>query len=421
MSSKPYTAGLVVIFVCAFLVNMVVGVKGGLARPMQSDASYYLKIASSLAQGQGFMLHEGFWPNTPTMSRSPAWPFVVSGVLRLFPSVSPDLAMRLLALGLNAGLAVLVAGLAFRITRKMGVAMVAGLAYVIHPVALYLAYEGESEILFLILAVGGTSFLLSTSRWRWLGFLLLGSASLVRANFVLWIVFFAILSAALMLLFRDQISRRWVWQGILAVILFLLPPMLWAGRNYHVCGHFPVFSTLRGQTLYGGNNPVVANDLEYWGYWIFPNSIPGETPMVTLSETKSEFEVDCYYYSLGKKYIRDHWFSMPRLLLGKVIRAYVPVPWKPNWGSYAVSAYRWLLYGLAVVGLCLIGRGVGRVYGTVISAMLVTNVITVLVFWGCGRFAFAVEPFLLPFAAVAIWRLLVLGGGMSKSMGGSWR
>ena len=416
MNRKHYTVGLALIFAFALLVNMVVGIKGGLARPMQSDASYYLKIAHSLAQGQGFMLPEGFWPTTPTMSRSPAWPFVISLVLPFAPSASPDLVMRVLALGLNAGLAVLVAGLAFCIIRQKWVAMGAGLLYVIHPTALYLAYEGESEILFLVLALGGALLLLSTRRWRWLGFLLLGSASLVRANFIIWIVFFVLLTVGLMWFFRNQISWRWVWQGALAVVLFLLPPMLWAGRNYHVCGHFPVFSTLRGQTLYGGNNTVVANELEFWGYWIFPNSIPGEIPMAKLSETKSEYEVDCYYYSLGKQYMRDHWFSMPRLFLGKVIRAYVPVPWKPNWGSYAVSAYRWGLYGLAGVGLCLIGRGVGRTYGAVISAMLLTNVVTVLMFWGCGRFAFAVEPFLLPFAAAAIWQLSVVGRTRSGSL-----
>ena len=56
MNRKHYTVGLALIFAFALLVNMVVGIKGGLARPMQSDASYYLKIAHSLAQGQGFML-----------------------------------------------------------------------------------------------------------------------------------------------------------------------------------------------------------------------------------------------------------------------------------------------------------------------------------------------------------------------------
>lgn len=406
MSGKRWTIGLMAVFACALLINFVVGFKWGLAKPMESDAFYYLRIADSLVHGQGYLLQEGFWPTVPTMSRSPAWPFVISLAMRLVPSVSPDLVMRVLSLVLNAWVAVMLASLAFKLTRQNTVAVISGLAYAIHPTALYLAYGGESEIIFLILALGGTHLLLSTGRWRWLGFLLLGTACLARANFILWIIAFTGLTAVYMWRFRSPISRRWFWQGALAVALFLLPPMIWAGRNYQICKHFPVFSTLRGQTFYGGNNSVVANDLEFWGYWVFPNSIPGEIPMSKLAETKSEYEVDCYYYNLGQQYIRQQWFSMPRLFLGKLIRAYVPMPWKPSWGSYAVSAYRGILYVFAGVGLCVMGLRIGRIYGMVLWAMVLTNVVTVLMFWGCGRFAFAVEPFLLPFAVKAFWSLI---------------
>jgi hypothetical protein len=173
-----------------------------------------------------------------------------------------------------------------------------------------------------------------------------------------------------------------------------------------VCGHFPVLSTLRGQTIYGGNNSVVANDLNYWGYWVFPDSIPGETPMAELAGTRSEYEVDVYYYDRACSYIRENWFGLPRLLLGKLVRAYVPVPWKPQWASYGVCAYRILLYLAAIAGVFLGLRRVPRGYGVLLLAMLLTNIMTVLIFWGVTRFAFVLDPFLLPFAGLAMVRAL---------------
>ena len=99
-------------------------------------------------------------------------------------------------------------------------------------------------------------------------------------------------------------------------------------RNYKISGEFPVLSTLRGQTFYGGNNDLVANTWRWWGYWVFPNAIPGETPMVELAEFMSEVDVDAYYTQRGKAWIRAHIAGLPRLALGKLTRAYVPVPWK---------------------------------------------------------------------------------------------
>jgi hypothetical protein len=189
---------------------------------------------------------------------------------------------------------------------------------------------------------------------------------------------------------------------LLATVLFLIPSTLWACRNYGICGHFPVLSTLRGQTFYGGNNDVVANDLEYWGYWVFPNSIPGETTMLALAASLSEYQVDCYYFTKGKDYARKNWFAMPRLLLGKAIRAYVPVPWKPGLGAYVVSAFRWVVFLSALIGIYLLWRRLNTGCLIIVGAMAMTNLFTVLMFWGCARFSFALEPFLLPFSACAV-------------------
>jgi hypothetical protein len=177
-----------------------------------------------------------------------------------------------------------------------------------------------------------------------------------------------------------------------------------------VCGHFPVLSTLRGQTFYGGNNTVVAKDFKYWGYWVFPNSIPGEKPMVELAKTLTEYEVDAYYYSKGKQYIAGNPLSMPRLLIGKLVRAYVPIPWRLTRASGVVSAYRWLLYLVALIGIWGWWKHGDGTYRIVFLAIVMTNIATVLVFWGCSRFAFPLDPFLFPFAAAVV-------GGMGRRYG----
>jgi hypothetical protein len=428
---------LISVLLVALVLNLGVAFVLGVSRPMESDSFYFLCIAKSLAQGQGYWLQEGFWPAAPTMSRAPGWPGIVALGLRAFPAVSPDAVMRLMAVLLNALAAGLVAQLAWTLFRHRRTALWSGLAYAIYPVALYEAYRGTSEVLFIVLTLTGTLMVLKSKGWRPAGFLALGLAVLVRPNFLTWIGFAGVLWVGQMGYRRwsrttapheasplssrcgadvpirldgreageDTSPTSGLRHGLLVVVLavlFLLPSLLWAARNYRVCGHFPVLSTLRGQTFYGGNNDVVANSLDSWGYWVFPNSIPGEKTMHELSRTMSEYEVDVYYFDRGVAWVRQHAFALPRLVLGKLVRAYVPVPWNASAKSALVAACRGVLYGLGAVGVVLAWRRLSRSARVLLGAMMCANVLTVVVFWGCERFAFELEPFMIPFAVLSL-------------------
>lgn len=410
-----------VVMAVALAANLIVGLTYGMNRPMSSDASYFLSIAKSVAAGQGFCLREGFWPDQPTMSRAPAWPLLISAALRICGCVSPDLLMRVLNLALNVGVAALVAALAWRLFRKPAAGLIAGVAWAFHPVALFEACEGNSEILFLAVALFGVLLLLEGSdglfpnessdqsavpapRWPlspayWLGCLALGLACLARTNFLL---VGPLAFGIVWVRNRFKLAGRTAVLLALSFVLFALPSGLWAVRNYRVCGDFPVFTTLRGQTIYGGNNAVVADTLTYWGYWVFPDVIPGEKTMCELSRSLSEYEVDCYYTGKAKQFVAANKLAMPRLWLGKLIRAYVPIPWKPGLGSYAVAAVRWILYATAVAGLFLAWRRLGGMYRAILAAMVLANLATVLIFYGYSRFAFELDPFLLPLSAWAL-------------------
>jgi len=491
---------LVVVAVVALILNFGVAFALGLNRPMESDSFYFLCIAKSLAAGHGYMLTEGFWPDVPTMSRAPGWPLVVSLALRVAPGVNPDVVMRLLACCLNAVAAVLVAQLAWMLTRRgifeqkitkntkkssvcsagggnkhfsfvnfegfcskflnlrRVVATLAGCIYAAYPIALYEAYESTSEILFIVLALTGSLLIISGQQAKFvaapakawifdsvaltrvnhrlpaaatrifLGFFIMGCAVLVRPNFITWIGFVGILVMGYSLFGNGKenigeshiftptnnkqpipnnslLSRSTVY-CLLFATLFLLPPTLWAIRNYHVCGKFPVLSTLRGQTFYGGNNSVVSDSFKWWGYWVFPNSIPGEPTMYSLSRTMTEQQVDDYYFTRGKDWIRSHKLEMPRLIVGKLVRAYVPIPWKISAKSVLVAGCRWMLYVASLAGLLMAWRAMSPALKVVLICMALSNLLTVVIFWGCARFAFELDPFLIPFAALAVAHLL---------------
>lgn len=395
-------AVVLVPFLLATALSLAISMKAGIARPMSSDAFYYLGLAKSLAAGQGYVAHEGFWPDAPTMGRSPGWPFVVSLALRVVRGVSPDLVMRLSGILFHGAVAALVAVLAWRAFGRRSAALLAGAAYAVHPAALFFVISGDSEVFFLVLALGGVLLAMGRGWRRLAGVAILGLACLVRAYFILWIGFAVGFQLMRLWVNRRPVSARGLAALAAGVALFVLPPFLWAARNYRICHHFPVFSTLKGEVFYGGNNPVVSENLLYWGYWVFPNEIPGETPKVDLARTRTEYELDNYYDRKGKEWLAQNPSAIPRLTLGKLVRAYVPIPWKPNWGSYAVSAFRWLLYAAALVGACRCWRRAPFAYVAATAAVVLTDVVTVALFWGCARFAFVIEPFLLPFAAMGL-------------------
>lgn len=401
--NKPVALSIVV--VVAQMAALAVSLKTGLNTPLESDAEQYKSIAVNLAAGQGYRSDATFWPTEPTLQRMPGWPILVSLFLWVTPDSAADAVMRLLCCLLNAGVALVIAVMTQHLTGRWGPAVVAGLLYGLHPVGLFLSAEAASEMLFLFLVGASLVLMVWHPRRRPIAIMLAALACLERANFVLWLPVWLGLTLVVALVWQRQwLSKRLVAHALVYCILFAIPTGAWLLRNHAVTGHFPVLSTLRGQTFYGGNNEVVANDLNWWGYWIFPDKIPGETPLakLALEQGLSEYDVDCRYQASGVAYVREHALEMPRLCLGKLIRAYVPVPWKPLIGSYVVSAYRIAIDILALIGVFLIAGRITMAMGLHLLSFLVVNVITVVLFWGNYRFAFAFEPFLIPFAAVAL-------------------
>ncbi|MDA0323698.1 MAG: hypothetical protein O2923_13445 [Verrucomicrobia bacterium] len=417
--SRRLVVPLVVLLI-AMVANSALVIQRGLDKPLESDAFYFLEIAKSLASGHGYTLRsETFWPDQPTMRRLPGWPMTIALFLQLCPAVNADAVARVVCVALNVAAAVLIATLTGGLTRRHLPALLAGALYAVHPVALHFAYLGLSEPLFLFLVLAGLLCFMRGLGCTVAGFAFLGLACLVRANFILWLGLAAAVTVAV--LWRDKLkpSRSQLATCLLGVCIFLVPPGVWLQRNHRVSGHFPVLSTLRGQTFYGGNNSVSAYTPEYWGHWVFPNQVPGEIPMAELARTMSEVEVDDYYFRRGLAFIGENAGAMPLLLLGKFVRAYVPIPWKPRIETVVASGFRWLIYVTAALGLWAAWRQTPLFYRICLPSMFLANLAVVLLFYGYVRFAFAFEPFLLPYSGVALayaWSRL---GGTGRSSAGA--
>ena len=124
-----------------------------------------------------------------------------------------------------------------------------------------------------------------------------------------------------------------------------------------------------------------------------------------------------YYHDKAMEFIRDNWFALPRLLLGKLIRSFVPVPWVPLAASYLTFFFRACVYAAFAASLW-IWRSKNVAYSILVGAMFLVTLATTLIYYGSFRFAFCVEPFLFPFiggAAVSTARML--GRKLARSGG----
>jgi len=363
---------------------------------VDGDGPFYIGIARNLAAGRGYML-EYFGADKPTMGRAPLWPALLSVPARLASGVNDVTLLRVTAACLNAANAVLLFGITWMLSRNRRISTAAGVGYALYPVALALTGAGFCEISYVFVAALGTLLILRGGWALYAGALVLGLTALVRSNFILLPVMAGL---AALPAFRIRRAR---WRYVAMAALFWLPAGLWITRNYALSGEFPILSTIEGETLYGANNDYVASNLAVWGYWVFPNEIPGETAKKDLAATMTERQVDRYYHRKGIAFLRQHWFGLPRLELGKLIRGFVPVPWVPNWGSYAVFLFRAAFYVAILLNLRTF-RALDPLFRILVTGMFLVVLATSLIYYGTYRFTFCVEVFLLPAVAIGVFR-----------------
>lgn len=362
------------------------------------DTQQYLAIGQSLAGGHGYKNTYGPWPDRPAYDRMPGWPAVIALALRIAPGAGPLPVVRFA----NAFCLALAGALFAVLTRRFGggpdISSFAGLAIALSPPLLYLSVQGSSESCFLLLVALGMNGICAGGRWLYWGALALGAGSLVRTNFAPVPLVFLCLACLLPSARRAMRKERNLARLLLACAIATSPSAFWAIRNYSVSGRFPLLSSLEGETLYGANNEVVANDLTAWGYWIMPDSIPGEPSKRSLAKTlPSDLALNDYYHRRAVLWIKSHLRAMPRLVLGKLVRGFAPIPWKPLIPSFLSFGWRFLLLAAYVALMPFWWRKIGRIYLLLCLAMFLVNIMTTVIYYGSFRMTHCfVEIFFVP-------------------------
>lgn len=381
--------------VLAFLAALIAGLcflrlGGPLNRPASGDGPYYSGLAHSLASGQGYVLQRSPWPEAPHLGRLPLWPLILSFAMRLHPGAGEFAVLRAMTVFCHALACALLVYLTFLVWNDWAAATLAGFMLAGYAPAYAFFGDGFPEPCWLALFVAGLLLIAGDGWRRPLGALMLGLTVLVRSNYV--ILPFALLPA--IWLFRPPgvpSARR----GLLLTALFLLPASFWMLRNFSVSGAFPLLSAMEGETFYGGNNAVVSRVSSHWGGWLYPDQIPGEKPKQELARSMSEAELNRYYRSKGLEFLRGHPGAVPGLLLGKLVRGFLPVPFVARTDSYVGSLFRILLVILFFYSLRR-GESLSAWYASLLAAVFLVVCVTTLIFYGTFRFTYCLEALLIP-------------------------
>ncbi len=384
--------GIIVGFVAAFAL-------GPLNRPVGGDGAFFISLAREIATGAGYK-NTSLWPNSPEFGRMPLWPAILAIPTWLFSNANDFAILRCMTAVMHGAAAGLVTWLTYTLSVDMLAATVAGIFLAAYPPSLSFIDTGYAEPAWVVVATIGLILLLRTGWKQIAGAALLGISVLARSNFL--IMPFALAFIAVIWR-RDLVIRHWR-RFIILSLVFFVAPTAWIIRNYCLSGRFPMLSALQGETFYGGNNDVVATDLPSWGYWLFPDNIPGETPKKVLASRMSEVELNSYYMRQGEAYLRGNWLGYPRLLLGRFIRAFWPIPWKPSLIAYLASIPRIFLY-LAFLFVLATRNIRHRTFGLLLGAMFLVIITTVAMFDGTFRYTFCIEPYVIACTSIALVHL----------------
>jgi hypothetical protein len=367
--------------------------------PVDGDGAQYVALAQSLAANRGYYLDIDVWPDRPNVGRAPLWPALLSVPLRVFPRADPSFIARCTGAVLHGVSAYLLVMLTFQLTGDVKASAFAGAILAAYAPEAGLVIGGYSEVAYVAATLAGLVLFFEGGLLTYAGALLGGAAALARPNYAA----LPIVLTFLLAVFRPRalFQGRSILFAVAASSLFYLLPALWIARNYAVSGHFPILSATEGEALYGGNNPVVESELNVWGYWILPPDIPGERSKLELSRQKSEVQVNTYYHDKGVRYIREHLPLLPRLIVGKVVRGFVPVAWTQVPATIVVASFRFCLYGV-FLAFFRFWRPRNEAFDAVVASMFLITLGTTVVYYGSFRFTFCLEPFLIPFVAAGV-------------------
>jgi len=380
---------------------------------LSGDGPSYLDIAQAIASGKGFQEPHGLWPGHLTVRRPPLWPMVLSVPLRLFRTSNPLSVMYSTEVTLQAVTVFGAALLTWMLSGNLRRVFLAAFLVALWPSVQAYMVAGLSEPCSTAALTIGTVLLCLGGRWFFVGVFLVSLVPLARPNFMILPVWGAVVLLVLHLRRHPALKsfgspRRLIAGGV----LFFVPLGVWLIRNYTVTGGFPVIVTKAGEDLYGTYNVVSATvGGPRWGRWLPPDDIPGEEPLGSLALRMSEIEVSRYYQAKGLRFMTHRWYSIPGLIVGRVLFAGAP-QWPPfgmtPTGDKYSGIYRkveWIcriaLYATAIIFLWRRRLRLDSWYGLILVSTALTTVTTVTLYFGWERFLCQLTVLLVLFVCTA--------------------
>jgi 4-amino-4-deoxy-L-arabinose transferase-like glycosyltransferase len=395
---------LLALFFVAFLIRLgaVVALRDLNAAPSQhvtgADGVEYNLLGLRTAQGLGYTWESG----QPTSFRAPGLPLLLAGIYFVAGKSYPLVYVVFCLLGAISCLG------AYGIARELlqeRVARWAGWLACFYVPHIYFATRFDSENLFAACLAGGLYLALYhlRTRSRWSAILagvLLGCGGLTRAFAILLLPPIAgIMAVAERGVF--SLAKR-LMGAILFSCAFVLVIAPWTMRNYQVHGRMVLVATNGGSTFYGGNNSIVVEEPRHWGAWVATNHLPGRDIIEAAPDEVSHDKVE---WRLGAEWVRNNVARLPLLGLYKFVRFWLPDIDSAN-KSYVI---------LQVVGstpflvLIVVGLLASLRQGTwrqgrwlLVHLVLLSSILTALLFWGSPRFRDANAPLLMVYAAVGL-------------------
>jgi 4-amino-4-deoxy-L-arabinose transferase-like glycosyltransferase len=321
--------------------------------PPTADAADYHRLATSIAQGAGYVTEAGL----PTAWRPPGYPIFLSGIYLLF-GPRPQAATFVQAL-LGAVIVVLLVVLGWLII-GLREAMVAGFLAAAFPGLVWLPrlLLSENLAIFLLLASLCLALaLLRSGRPWWAGALglVLGISTLVRGANLLFVLLM-LAGILLVLAKKKQDRKKLVMTAIFITFGVLITLLPWTIRNYRVFGAFVPVATQDGIGLYSSYWPPVRNGKTIWG------TLPGpEDPAIRgAAQMSNEYEASRYLQRVTLERLRSQPLLFFRLVPGKMASLLVPLDWEilphANGSTRSVNFGYLLIIFPAIFGFVLLWR-----------------------------------------------------------------
>lgn len=368
----------------------------GPTTPSTNDDYEFNVFAQNLVAGRGYVNDQG----VPSSFRAPGFPFVLAGLYWL---VGTNYAAAYLALcAVGAASCVLTWLLAREFVEERW-ARVAGVLSAFYLGHVYFSTVFYSECLFVLLLTlglwlmvrylrGGPAWYLASAG------LAFGYATLTRPFSLLLLPLFGAL-----LLFSSRSWRFRLRDLAMWTLCFMVVLLPWTARNYRVHDAFVLVATNGGSTFYGGNNPRVVSERQYYGYWLSTRELPGRD---LIDQHPNEYDHDKVEWKLGIDWVKDHPGQFVFAAGLKIARAVIGPPdfdAGPTYFKVLRVASYWPLVPLFVLGVLLaLRRRSWSLAWMAIHACMMATLATVVIFWGSSRFRDVNVAILMLYAVVAL-------------------